>query len=123
MAGLDPAIHGYKLPLPSVWRRKLRLIISILIFASLVLPSAGAFAEGLKELEVLANGKVQIDRGPPLTLADLNGELQRIAKQNPRPKLVLLPDRGAKMQDVAAVLNQVQAAGFQIGFTVGPKAK
>ena len=88
--------------------------------AFLLVTAGMAQAQSAKTIEIFANGNVRIDGGPELSRAQFQDEIKRIAALRPRPSLSMKLPKTPNFAAIAPVLQDMQAAGFKIGFVTGP---
>jgi biopolymer transport protein ExbD len=79
-----------------------------------------ADAQTAKTIEILSNEHVRIDGGPELDRAKFQAEIKRMAAQRSRPQISVKLPRSPNFQAIAHFLQDMQAAGFKIGFVTGP---
>ena len=66
----------------------------------------------LLDLHIQSNGNVRFGSGPQLSSDQLRDQIHILMKQNPRPNIVLTPDKMVKYDAVAKVLATFQKEGY-----------
>jgi biopolymer transport protein ExbD len=79
-----------------------------------------ADAQTAKTIEILSNEHVRIDGGPELDRTQFQAEIKRIAALRPRPAISIKLPQTPNVRAIAHFMQDMQAAGFKIGFVTRP---
>ena len=89
------------------------------LLAALVVVTGTAMAAPPQQLQILADGHVRLNGGAELDMPHFRVELKRLSAHHAPHELELHVGKQAKYAAVAAVLAEMQKAGFRIAGAIG----